>query len=110
MKKIGDGAVRILYSVLFCLVSLGLTWVPSPQITMAQAGLDCAELNGMVIPATIDWLADYRGHGHQRNSNRSGRTGLQPRRILQGTGRNQSSGRHCAENQVPGRPAYSLEQ
>ena len=37
MKRIGDGAVRILYSVLFCLVSLGLTWVPSPQITMAQA-------------------------------------------------------------------------
>ena len=37
MKKIGNGAVRILYSVLFCLVSLGLTWVPSPQITTAQA-------------------------------------------------------------------------
>ena len=36
-KKIGNGAVRILYSVLFCLVSLGLTWVPSPQITTAQA-------------------------------------------------------------------------
>ncbi len=52
MKRIGDGAVRILYSVLFCLVSLGLTWVPSPQITMAQAtGDPCAALNGMVIPA-----------------------------------------------------------
>ena len=36
-KKIGNGAVRILYSVLFCLVSLGLTWMPSPQITTAQA-------------------------------------------------------------------------
>jgi pimeloyl-ACP methyl ester carboxylesterase len=36
-KKIGNGAVRILYSVLFCLVSLGFTWVPSPQITTAQA-------------------------------------------------------------------------
>jgi Tannase and feruloyl esterase len=36
-KMIGNGTVRILYSVLFCLVSLGLTWVPSPQITMAQA-------------------------------------------------------------------------
>jgi pimeloyl-ACP methyl ester carboxylesterase len=37
MKKIGNGPVWILYSVLFCLVSLGLTLVPSPQITMAQA-------------------------------------------------------------------------
>jgi hypothetical protein len=37
MKRIGDGTVWILYSVLFCLVSLGLTLVPSPQITMAQA-------------------------------------------------------------------------
>jgi pimeloyl-ACP methyl ester carboxylesterase len=37
MKKIGNGAVRILYPVLFCLVSLGLIWVPSPQITTAQA-------------------------------------------------------------------------
>jgi hypothetical protein len=61
MKRIGNGSVRILYLVLFCLVSLGLTWMPSPQITMAQAGsafdgarhtLDCAELNGMPIPAT----------------------------------------------------------
>jgi hypothetical protein len=61
MKRIGNGPVWILYTVLFCLVSLGLTWMPSPQITMAQAGsafdgarhtLDCAELNGMVIPAT----------------------------------------------------------
>ena len=52
MKKIGNGAVRILYSVLFCLVSLGLTWVPSPQITMAQAALSCADLNGLGIPAT----------------------------------------------------------
>jgi hypothetical protein len=61
MKRIGNGTVWILYSVLFCLVSLGLTLVPSPQITMAQAGsafdsarhrLDCAELNGLEIPAT----------------------------------------------------------
>jgi len=37
MKRIRNGAAGILYSVLFCLVSLGLTWVPSPQITMAQA-------------------------------------------------------------------------
>lgn len=60
MKRIGNGAVRVLYSVLFCLVSLGLTWVPSPQITMARAAsafdsdwhaLDCAGLNGMVIPS-----------------------------------------------------------
>jgi hypothetical protein len=36
MKRIGNGTVWILYSVLFCLVSLGLTLVPSPQITMAQ--------------------------------------------------------------------------
>ena len=37
MKKIGNGAGRILYYVLFCLVILGLTWAPSPQITAAQA-------------------------------------------------------------------------
>jgi hypothetical protein len=37
MKKIGNGPVWILYSLLFCLVSFGLTMVPSPQITMAQA-------------------------------------------------------------------------
>ncbi len=37
MKRIRNGAVWILYSVLFCLVSMGLTWAPSPQITMAQA-------------------------------------------------------------------------
>jgi len=37
MKKIGNRAGRILYPVLFCLVTLGLTLVPSPQITTAQA-------------------------------------------------------------------------
>ena len=50
MKRIGNGPVRILYLVLFCLVSMGLTWVPSPQITMAQA-VSCADLNGMKILA-----------------------------------------------------------
>jgi len=51
MKRIGNGAVWILYSVLLCLVSLGLTLVPSPQITMAQAASVCDGLNGMPIPA-----------------------------------------------------------
>ena len=51
MKRIGNGSVRILYLVLFCLVSLGLTWMPSPQITMAQAASACDGLNGMPIPA-----------------------------------------------------------
>lgn len=51
MKRVENGPVRILYLVLFCLVSLGLTWVPSPQITMAQAA-SCADLNGMMIPAS----------------------------------------------------------
>lgn len=37
MKRIRSGAARILYSVLFCLGTLGLSLVPSPQITMAQA-------------------------------------------------------------------------
>ena len=36
MKRVANRNVWILYSVLF-FVSLGLTWVPSPQITMAQA-------------------------------------------------------------------------
>jgi feruloyl esterase len=52
MKRIGNGPVWILYSVLLCLVSLGLTLVPSPQITMAQAASLCDGLNGMSIPAT----------------------------------------------------------
>jgi feruloyl esterase len=52
MKRIANGPVWILYSVLFCLVSLGLTLVPSPQITMAQAASVCDGLNGMPIPAT----------------------------------------------------------
>ncbi len=52
MKRIGNGAVWILYSVLFCFVSLGLIWVPSPQIAMADTASDCADLNGMLIPAT----------------------------------------------------------
>ena len=51
MKRIGNGPVWILYSVLFCLLSLGLTLVPSPQITMAQAASVCDGLNGMPIPA-----------------------------------------------------------
>jgi len=51
MKRIGNGAVWILYSVLFCLVSLGLTWVPSPQIAMADTASACAGLKGMMIPA-----------------------------------------------------------
>jgi pimeloyl-ACP methyl ester carboxylesterase len=51
MKRIGNGAVWILYSVLFFLVSLGLTLVPSPQITMAQTASVCDGLNGMPIPA-----------------------------------------------------------
>ncbi len=51
MKRIGNGPVWILYSVLFCLVSLGLTLVPSPQITMAQAA-SCDGLKDMMIPAT----------------------------------------------------------
>jgi feruloyl esterase len=37
MKKIGNRAVRILYSVLFCFVTLGLIWAPFPQIKTAQA-------------------------------------------------------------------------
>jgi pimeloyl-ACP methyl ester carboxylesterase len=36
MKRIGNRPDWIL-SVLLCLVSLGVTWVPSPQITMARA-------------------------------------------------------------------------
>jgi hypothetical protein len=50
MKRIGNGAVWILYSLLLCLVSLGLTLVPSPQITMAQTASVCDGLNGMPIP------------------------------------------------------------
>jgi hypothetical protein len=52
MKRIGNAAVWILYSVLFCLVSLGLTLVPSPQITMAQATSVCDGLKDMPIPET----------------------------------------------------------
>lgn len=37
MKRIRTGAVSILYSFLFCLGTLGVTLVPSPRITMAEA-------------------------------------------------------------------------
>ena len=110
MKRIGNGAVWILYSVLFCLVSLGLTLVPSPQITMAQAASVCAGLNGMPIPATSIGLPTTGGLVTSTTLvPATGDGGCSHRRILQGTGRNLSSGPHCAENQVPGRPAYKLE-
>src|SRR5512142_816081 len=51
MKRVEDRPVRILYLVLFCFVSLGLTWALSPQVAMADTASDCAGLNGMLIPA-----------------------------------------------------------
>ena len=51
MHRISDGAMRILYVVLFCMVSLGLTLMPFPQAAMAQSASTCGGLQGLVIPA-----------------------------------------------------------
>jgi hypothetical protein len=59
MMKIKDKSGRILYAVLFCLVSLGLTWVPSAIALDSKTA--CAGLNNLAIPAATIGLPTTGG-------------------------------------------------
>jgi hypothetical protein len=70
MKTIKNGAVRFLFSVLFCLGSMGLTWVLSPQRGMAQAAtaLDSALAALTNVENLINALPDS-AFGNRNNRN-----------------------------------------
>jgi len=71
MKRIGNECVIwMLYSILFCLVSLGLALVPSPKITMAQdaCSLDSAWDALTNVENLINALPDSAFENHKKRN------------------------------------------